>query len=239
MDGENPPCRSDDSATVESGTLVSPGEEELLSLFQNDGFDASAQSVEGVDVPQVFRTIQDPALRDDGQALLLPPPPELASEGCGEHTGELLGLEMPVRTAASRRDAGANDEAGVRGRCSLLPSLPGSADQDPEAQKHLETLARMLGSARQRSTQPSEGLPPSTRHGHGSKGGHMMRMAAFECGLQGEETAPLVADGPADANLKKLESITKALRRGPRSPPGGCTNMLCVYCCSRSRCTVA
>jgi len=111
----------------------------LLAFFPHDDFGAGA--VLSPDQPLSFDSLPAPP----GPTWLLPPPPDDPAD-----IPALLGTEPATR----RGDSGADAEAGVRGRSSLIPPpvLRNVEEQDPESQKHVDSLVRMLGSARQRSS---------------------------------------------------------------------------------------
>ena len=129
----------------------------LLALFPHDDFGAGA--VLPPDQPLSFDSLPAPP----GPTWLLPPPPDDPAD-----VAALLGVEPANR----RRDAGADAEAGVRGRSSLIPPpvLRNVEGQDPESQKHVDSLVQMLGSARQRSSdlapRRQRGAPQSASQPH-------------------------------------------------------------------------
>jgi len=152
-------------------------QEALLAFFPHDDFGAGA--VLSPDQPLSFDSLPaEPA--PPGPTWLLPPPPDDPAD-----VAALLGAEPATR----RGDAVTDAEAGVRGRSSLVPQpvQENVEGQDPESQKHVDSLVRMLGSARQRSSD----LSPRRQRGapHAAALSHSPSLHVPE-----DENEPLVAE---------------------------------------------
>ncbi|KAJ1475358.1 hypothetical protein T484DRAFT_1909743 [Baffinella frigidus] len=217
--------REEDGRDDAGGEWQVEEEEALLALFPHDDFGAAVLSPDqplGFDAPGSL-------LAPPGPTWLLPPPPDDPAD-----VAALLG-EGP---ATRGRDAGADAEAGVRGRSSLIPPevLTNLEERDPESQKHVDSLVQMLGSARQRSSD----LAPRRQRGTPHSTAHPPSHASSQH-VQDEETAPLVAEGaaPALSNRDKLATFTKGLRDRARAEAGMCPRSWRAACgCIRAGCTV-